>query len=245
MDRRRFLLGAAAVAAGAAAAGGVGRMLQQRFSVGAAREAIVLPTPASAAPATPARADLGIDGVTPFMTTNDAFYRVDTALVAPQVSPDDWSLRITGMVDHPLTFTYQDLLNRPLVERDMTLVCVSNEVGGPYAGNARWLGVPLADLLHEAGVQAGADQLVSRSVDGWTAGTPTSVGARRTRRAGGASGMNGEPLPVNHGFPARLVVPGVYGYISATKWVTELELTTFGAYDAYWAKRGWTPRKVR
>jgi len=238
LDRRRFLVGAAVVTAAAAIAGGAGRALQRRFNVNAAREAITLPAPTSPAAATPAGAALGVVGISPFMTSNDDFYRVDTALVAPQVAPDDWALTITGMVDHELRFSYQDLLRRDLVERDITLVCISNEVGGPYAGNARWLGVPLAELLDEAGVHPEADQLVSRSVDGWTAGTPTAV-VRDGRDALVAIGMNGEPLPVNHGFPARLVVPGVYGYNSATKWVTELELTTFGAYDAYWASRGY------
>jgi DMSO/TMAO reductase YedYZ molybdopterin-dependent catalytic subunit len=238
LDRRRFLLGAAAISVVAVAAGGLGRALQQRFDVSGLRAAIRLPAPRTSAADLPADVDLGVDGITPFTTPNESFYRVDTALEAPQVSPDGWSLRIHGLVDREPSFSYQDLLDRPLVERDITLVCISNEVGGTYAGNARWLGVPLADLLHEAGVQAGADQLVSRSVDGWTAGTPTSV-VLDGRDALVAVGMNGEPLPVNHGFPARLVVPGVYGYNSATKWLTELELTTFGAYDAYWAARGY------
>ena len=142
------------------------------------------------------------------------------------------------MVDNPMELSFEDLLNRELVERDITLVCVSNEVGGQYAGNARWLGVPLKALLEEAGVQDGADQLVSRSVDGWTAGSPTQT-VMDGRDALIAIGMNGEPLPVEHGFPARMVVPGLYGFTSATKWVTELELTTFDAYDAYWVQRGW------
>ncbi|MGZ4680881.1 MAG: molybdopterin-dependent oxidoreductase [Acidimicrobiales bacterium] len=239
LDRRRFLVAAAAISGGAVAAGGVGRFLAGRFDVSAVRSAISLPRPRSAAAPLPPGADLGIDGITPFVTANDGFYRVDTALSAPQVSPADWSLTIKGMVDRRLSFSYDDLLARAdIIERDITLVCISNEVGGPYAGNARWLGVPLADLLREAGVQDGADQLVSRSVDGWTAGTPTRD-VLDGRDALVAFGMNGEPLPVNHGFPVRLVIPGVYGYNSATKWLTELELTTFGAYDAYWASRGY------
>jgi DMSO/TMAO reductase YedYZ molybdopterin-dependent catalytic subunit len=238
LDRRHFLIGAAALSAIALAAGGLGKALQQRFDVSGARAAVRLPQPASAAAPLPSTSEIGIDGITPFVTANNAFYRVDTSLEAPQVSPDGWTLRIKGMVDQELSFSYQDLLDRPLVERDITLVCISNEVGGPYAGNARWLGVPLADLLREAGVQPGADQLVSRSVDGWTAGTPTAV-VLDGRDALVAVGMNGEPLPVNHGFPARLVIPGVYGYNSATKWLTELELTTFASYDAYWASRGY------
>ncbi len=239
LDRRHFLIGAAAISGAALAVGGVGRYLAQRFDVSAVRSAISLPRARSAATPLPTGAELGIEGITPFVTSNDTFYRVDTALSAPQVSPTDWSLTIKGMVDRNLSFTYDDLLARDdIIERDITLVCISNEVGGPYAGNARWLGVPLADLLEEAGVQDGADQLVSRSVDGWTAGTPTRD-VLDGRDALVAFGMNGEPLPVNHGFPVRLVIPGVYGYNSATKWLTELELTTFGAYDAYWASRGY------
>lgn len=239
VGRRQFLIGVAAVGAVAATAGGVGRAMARRFDVGSARAAIVLPTPASAAPALPPAADLGIASLTPFVTPNRDFYRVDTALTLPQVAPDTWSLTVKGMVDRPRSYTYDDLLARPdVVERDITLVCISNEVGGPYAGNARWLGVPLAAILEEAGVQDGADQLVSRSVDGFTAGTPTAV-VTDGRDALVAFGMNGEPLPIAHGFPVRLVVPGVYGYNSATKWVSELELTTFAAYDAYWAARGY------
>jgi DMSO/TMAO reductase YedYZ molybdopterin-dependent catalytic subunit len=237
-DRRAFLVSAGAVAGGVVVVGAVGKGLQGRYSVQGAREAITLPAPASPAAALPAGVDLGTAGVTPFMTPNGDFYRVDTALVPPRVTPSSWSLRIKGMVDNPIELSFDDLVNRELVERDITLVCVSNEVGGRYAGNARWLGVPLATLLEEAGVQAGADQLVSRSVDGWTAGSPVEA-VMDGRDALVAIGMNGEPLPVEHGFPARLVVPGLYGYTSATKWVTELELTTFDAYDPYWVQRGW------
>ncbi len=237
-DRRRFLRQAALVGSGAVVVGAVGRSQQGRFDVSAARANLKLPTAASAAPAVPAGTDLGVAGITPFMTTNADFYRVDTALVAPQVAPESWSLKIHGMVDRELTLSYQDLLDRRLIERDLTMVCVSNEVGGPYAGTARWLGMPLSELLDEVGVQSGADQLVSKSVDGWTAGTPVSA-LRDGRDAMIAVGMNGEPLPVVHGFPARIVVPGLYGYTSATKWVTDIELTTFGAYDAYWVQRGW------
>lgn len=237
-DRRRFLFGAVAIGGGAAAAGGVGRLLQRRFEVGAARDALTLPAPASPAVPTPAGADLGVAGITPFVTPDRSFYRVDTAIVAPQVRPGSWQLRLGGMVDRDLVLSFDDLLSRPMIERDVTLVCVSNTVGGDLAGNARWLGVPLADLLREAGVRPGADQLVSRSVDGFTAGTPVST-VLDGRDAMVAVGMNGQPLPVAHGFPARLIVPGLYGYTSATKWLSELELTTFDAYDPYWVKRGW------
>lgn len=238
VDRRRFLLAGVATGSGALIAGGLGYWLRGRFQVAEARAAVVLPAPASAAPAVGASAEVGVPGVAPYVTPNGSFYRIDTALVVPQVGPAGWRLRVRGMVNRELTLTYDELLARPMVERIVTLACVSNEVGGHLIGNARWLGAPLADLLREAGVQPGATQLVSRSVDGWTCGTPASV-VLDGRDALLAVGMNGEPLPVSHGFPARLVVPGLYGYVSATKWVTDLELTTFEAFDAYWVRRGW------
>lgn len=238
MNRRGFFLSLGVVAGGAALAGGAGRMLRQRFDVAAARAGLRLPPPVSPAAALPKGADLGVDGITPFVTRNADFYRVDTALVVPQVSPTDWELRMHGMVERELRLSFDDLLARPMIERDITLVCVSNEVGGPYAGTARWQGVPLADLLEEVGVDPSADQLVSRSVDGWTAGTPTAL-VRDGRDAMVAVAMNGEPLPLEHGFPARLVVPGLYGFTSATKWLVDLELSTFADFDAYWVRRGW------
>lgn len=192
----------------------------------------------------PAGADLRVPGLSPFLTPDRDFYRVDTALVVPRVNADTWRLRIHGEgVARPLDLDLRELLDRPLVEHDITLTCVSNEVGGPYAGNARWLGVRLADLLREAGVrppsQGGpADQLVARSVDGMTIGTPVEA-VMDGRAALLAVGMNGEPLPFAHGFPVRMVVPGLYGYVSACKWLTELRLTTFAAYDAYWVRRSW------
>ncbi len=237
-DRRAFLASAGMVAGGVVVVGAFGKGLQGRYSVAGARDAVTLPPPASPAAALPAGVDLGTAGISPFITPNSEFYRVDTALQAPRVTPSEWRLSIGGMVDNPIELTFQDLLDREIIERDITLVCVSNEVGGRYAGTARWLGVPLKSLLDEAGVQAGADQLVSRSVDGWTAGSPVQT-VMDGRDAMVAIGMNGEPLPVEHGFPARLVVPGLYGFVSATKWVTQLELTTFDAFDPYWAKRGW------
>jgi DMSO/TMAO reductase YedYZ molybdopterin-dependent catalytic subunit len=200
---------------------------------------VTLPAPASPALPMPAGASLGIDGVAPFTTANAAFYRIDTTLVTPQVDPGTWGLRIHGLVNKEITLTYADLLKRPLRERDITMICVSNEVGGELAGTARWLGVPLLDVLKEAGVKSSANQMVSRSVDGWTCGTPVA-NVMDGRDAMIVVGMNGEPLPVAHGFPARLVVPGLYGYVSATKWVTDIELTTFDAFDAYWVKRGWS-----
>ncbi len=166
------------------------------------------------------------------------FYRVDTALVIPTIDVAAWRLRIHGMVDRELSLTMDELLSRPTVERVITLSCVSNPVGGRYVGNATWIGVPLRGLLEEAGIRPGADQLVSRSVDGMTIGTPTST-VMDGRDAMIAVAMNGEPLPPAHGYPARMLVPGLFGYVSATKWLTELELSTFDAYDAYWVQRGW------
>ncbi|CAM5635805.1 oxidoreductase [Streptomyces avidinii] len=249
MDRRgfgRLVVGAVALSAGA---GYAGRRLGAFGSAGAtaSRADLVLPPPAVPAPPVPAGADLRLPGLSRFVTPNRSFYRVDTALVVPRVDADTWRLRIHGDgVTRPLTLGLRELLARPLVEHDITLTCVSNEVGGPYAGNARWLGVPLADLLREAGVrppsQGGpADQLVARSVDGMTLGTPVET-VLDGREALLAVGMNGEPLPFHHGFPVRMVVPGLYGYVSACKWLRELRLTTFAAYDAYWVRRSWAPR---
>ncbi len=237
-DRRRFLLASGASLVVAAGTGGLGRVLFKRFDVRAAREALRLPGPASPAPALPAGVDMRVRGLTPFVTPNGEFYRVDTALILPQVEPDEWRLRIRGRVANQMTLTFDDLIRRDLVERDITISCVSNEVGGYLAGNARWLGVPLKALLDEAGPSAGADQIVSRSADGWTCGTPTAV-CRDGRDAMLAVAMNGEPLPIAHGFPVRMIVPGLYGYVSATKWVVELELSSFADYDAYWVRRGW------
>ncbi|MFE9850080.1 molybdopterin-dependent oxidoreductase [Streptomyces sp. NPDC005576] len=248
-DRRGFVVAATAAAVASAGAGYVGRRLTASVQAGASasRADIALPVPDSAAPAVPRGADLGVRGISSFVTPNKSFYRVDTALVVPRVDAGRWRLRIHGKgVAHPLTLGYQDLLRRPVVERDITLACVSNEVGGPYVGNARWIGVRLADLLREAGVEAPsrggpADQLVSRSVDGMTLGTPVET-VLDGRDAMLALGMNGEPLPFEHGFPVRMLVPGLYGYVSACKWIEDIELTTFDAYDAYWVKRDWAPQ---
>ena len=239
VDRRRFLLAGAGVAALAVVAGGLGDKLIGRFSVASSRAQVRLPAPAAAAEAVPAGADLRIPGLTPFFTSNSSFYRVDTDLVLPQVSPESWTLRIDGMVDRELEFTFAELLKMPLTENDTTLVCVSDSVGGPYLGNARWLGVPLAGLLRRAGVQAGADQVLSAATDGMTISTPVAT-IMDTEGALLAVGMNGQPLPIAHGFPARMLVPGLYGYVSATKWVTRLTLTTFAKQRAYWTQRGYT-----
>jgi DMSO/TMAO reductase YedYZ molybdopterin-dependent catalytic subunit len=238
-DRRRFLALAAGTAGLAAAGGWAGQVLLSRFSVGRLRAAIALPAAATPAPAVPAGTRLAVAGITPFFTSNASFYRVDTELVVPQIPPDQWTLRVHGMVDRPLELSFGDLLRRPLTEADITLACVSNQVGGPLAGNARWLGASLAALLRQAGVQSGADQILSTSNDGWTAGTPVEA-VMNDPRALLAVGMNGQPLPVAHGFPARMIVPGLFGYVSATKWVTDLELTTFAAQRSYWVQRGYS-----
>jgi DMSO/TMAO reductase YedYZ molybdopterin-dependent catalytic subunit len=237
-DRRRFLRTGAAAAGIAVAAGGLGRLLTSRANAAASRAAATVPMPTDIGSPPPKGADLGVPGVGPFLTPNATFYRVDTALFVPAIDASTWSLRVHGMVDREITLDYDQLLARPMIERDVTLACVSNEIGGPYVGNARWIGAPLADLLREAGVHAEASQIVSRSADGFTIGTPTAV-AMDGRDAMLAVSMNGEPLPLEHGFPVRMVVPGLYGYVSATKWLVELELTTLDAYDAYWIQRGW------
>ena len=239
VDRRRFLLAGAGAAALAVVAGGLGDKLAGRFSVASSRAQVRLPAPGAAARAVPAGTGFRIPGLTPFFTPTSSFYRVDTDLVLPQVSPESWTLRIDGMVDRELVFTFAELLKMPLTENDMTLVCVSDSVGGPYLGNARWLGVPLAGLLRRAGVQAGADQVLSAATDGMTISTPVAT-IMDTQGALLAVGMNGQPLPIAHGFPARMLVPGLYGYVSATKWVTRLTLTTFAKQRAYWTQRGYT-----
>ncbi|GAA0802285.1 molybdopterin-dependent oxidoreductase [Spirilliplanes yamanashiensis] len=231
-DRRAFL--AAAVVVGAGAAGGGALLLRRRSggAITAARQAIDLPAAADAAPPLP-------NGVGPgFVTANADFYRVDTALTLPRIDVDSWRLTLGGMVDQPATFSFADLLDRPLIERHITLNCVSNEVGGPYVGTAKWLGVPLAPLLREAGVRPGADQLVARSVEGMSIGTPVAA-LLDGRDAMLAVGMNGEPLPITNGFPVRMLTPGLYGYAGSCKWLTELELTRFADVDVYWVQRGW------
>ena len=181
----------------------------------------------------------GTPGLTPLVIPNDEFYLIDTALVKPQVDPGGWSMTIRGMVDREVTLTYEELLDRSTTVAPVTLSCVSNEVGGDLVGNAVWQGVPLVELLDEAGVRPGATQIASRSVDGWTCGFPTEA-AYDGRTALVAVAMNGEPLPVAHGFPARLVVSGLYGYVSATKWLSEIELTTLEDFNGYWIPRGWS-----
>ena len=218
-DRRKFLRAGIGVAAGSGIAAVVGQVAGTSTNAEDSRAAVGPLAPARTAPPLPADADFAKLGSPPFITPNPDFYRIDTALVVPQIRTEDWSLRIHGMVDKEVTFSYNDIRNRPLVERRVTLTCVSNEVGGPLISNAAFLGVDLVDLLDEAGVQAGAEQMYATSVDGWTCGTPANVALDPARGAMLAIGMNGEPLPVEHGFPARIVIPGLYGYVSATKWV--------------------------
>jgi DMSO/TMAO reductase YedYZ molybdopterin-dependent catalytic subunit len=241
VDRRQFLFGAAGIGGAAILTGGLGRMLRERFEVGAERDALVLPEAGSVAAALPGDASLGVDGIESFVVPNDDFYRIDTALVVPQVSKDSWNLKIHGLVDNEIEMNFDDLLARPQVERYVTLSCVSNPIGGDLVGNALWQGVLLSDIFEEAGLQDGAEQVVSRSVDGWTCGTPIEA-IMDGRDAMLAVAMNGEPLPARHGYPVRMVVPGLYGYVSATKWVTDIRLTRWDEYDAYWISRGWSKR---
>ncbi|WP_417563443.1 molybdopterin-dependent oxidoreductase [Microbacterium sp.] len=242
LDRRRFFAwtGVAAAAGLAAAVGGTLLQAGARTAQ-AARAALRLPRPAQTAAPIPAGADLQIAGLSPVVTPNADFYRIDTALLVPQVDPAQWSLRIHGMVDHPLTLTWNQLLALPLEESYTTLACVSNEVGGDLIGNAKWLGYPIRNLLARAGPHADADMVLSTSVDGFTASTPLPV-LTDDRAAILAIAMNDAPLPTEHGFPVRMVVPGLYGYVSATKWVVDLEVTRFDRATAYWTDQGWAPR---
>ena len=240
-NRRLFLQGSAA-AAGVAVVGGFGgRALQHaRFDASKARAAVTLPKPVDTAPPLANGTDLGKSSI-PFDTPNADFYRIDTALSIPQIDPKHWQLRIHGMVDKELTLTYDQLFKRPMIERWITLTCVSNVVGGSLISNARFLGVRLADLLREAGIDPKADQLFATSEDGMTIGSPTAV-VMDGRDAMLAVGMNGEPLPIAHGFPVRMVVPGLYGYVSACKWIVDLQATTFESVQAYWVNGGWAAK---
>jgi DMSO/TMAO reductase YedYZ molybdopterin-dependent catalytic subunit len=236
--RRRFIVASGLAVATTAIGTVAGRQLAERYNVAKARAALRFPAPAVPAPPLPPGTDLRIQGLNSFITSNGDFYRVDTALLLPEVDPAGWQLRIHGMVRREISITFAELLKRPLTEDYVTLTCVSDPVGGPYVGNAKWLGASLAALIREAGPLAGADQLLCTSVDGFTSGTPLQV-VLDGRDALLAVAMNGEALPVAHGFPARMVVPGLYGYVSATKWVTDIEVTTFASASAYWVARGW------
>jgi DMSO/TMAO reductase YedYZ molybdopterin-dependent catalytic subunit len=238
VSRRRFLTLASTVAAGAAATASAGRFLVGGFDVDAARDALSLPAPGRTRDLpVPDSASFDVEGLTPYVTSNEDFYRIDINLELPRVDPATHVLRIHGMVDQELRIPLPDLLRRDLLEIPLTMTCVSNEVGGQLVGNALWLGVPLRELLDEAGVDPDADQIVGRSVDGYTGGFP--VEAAYDRDAMVVVGMNGQPLPLEHGFPLRLVTPGIYGYVGSTKWLGEIEVTRFDAFDQYWVPRGY------
>ena len=241
--RRKFLAWTIAVGAASAVAAVTGQLLASASSaVDTAREKLKLPPPVSPTPAPPPGVDLQIDGLTPYVTSNVDFYRIDTALQVPMIDPATWTLQITGMVQKPFQINYAELTAKPLVEHLTTLTCVSNEVGGDLAGNALWLGYPIRELLAEAKPLPGADMVLSKSQDGWTASSPLSALTDPNREALLAIGMNGQPLPIEHGFPVRMVVPGLYGYVSATKWVTSLRVTRYAEEQAYWTPLGWSPR---
>jgi DMSO/TMAO reductase YedYZ molybdopterin-dependent catalytic subunit len=246
IDRRKFMVAVGGTTATAAVAGFGGELLiKKRFRanppVAAARPPAAKVTPPRIVKQKPlpVQDSLNIPGLSPFYTPNAKFYRVDTSLTIPQVSAATWQLRIHGMVDNPMTITYDQLAQMPMIEHDVTLTCVSESVGGGYIGNARWQGTLLADVLRKAGIQSGADQIVMRDVNNMTIGVATDP-VMDGRKSLLAVAMNGQPLPAAHGYPVRVVVPGLYGYVSATKWVVDMELTTFGAFNAYWVRQGWS-----
>jgi len=220
---------------------GASKQVSKRHSVAKLRQAVTLPKPTSQAAVLPAGVDYKVADLTPFITDNGDFYRVDTAIVVPQVNPNTWQLKVKGMVKTPIAITYADLLAMPMIERDVTLCCVSNPVNGPYISNARWLGVRLKDVLDQAGIDPRADQLFCSSVDGFTSSL-SAAAALDGRDSMIAVGMNGDVLPSEHGFPARLVVPGLYGYVSACKWISSIKATTYGKDHAYWTQRGWAAK---
>jgi DMSO/TMAO reductase YedYZ molybdopterin-dependent catalytic subunit len=237
-SRRSFLIRSGTVAAASVVAGVAGRSLLEASGGPPSTGSVTVPR--AAQPATlPSGTALDVDGITPIVVPNDRFYRIDTALLTPSVDVNSWRLTIKGMVDRVTTLSYADLAELPIVEQFVTIACVSNEIGGNLVGNAKWTGVRLRDVLEIAGVQAGATQLVGRSVDGWTAGMPTAWVMDPAREPMIALKMNDELLPKAHGFPARLIVPGLFGYVSATKWLSEIELTTWDAFNGYWVPLGW------
>jgi DMSO/TMAO reductase YedYZ molybdopterin-dependent catalytic subunit len=241
VERRRFLLGGAGITAIALASAALGQALGQRASQAvAARSAVRLPKAAQVVAIDPG-AQLDIKGITPYIMPNADFYRIDTALVVPQLDTASWSLRVYGMVEREVTIDWATLLTKPMQNALVTLMCVSNEIGGNLTGNAVWTGWPVRELLKMAGPKPGADMVLSTSSDGWAAGTPLSA-LTDDRNALLAIAMNGQPLPFEHGFPVRVVVPGLYGYVSGTKWVTSLKVTTFANDEGYWTPRGWSAR---
>jgi DMSO/TMAO reductase YedYZ molybdopterin-dependent catalytic subunit len=243
VERRAFLAWGVTAAAVAVVVGGASRFGSAAMQAAvAARRAVRLPAASTTAAPVPAGASLDVPGITPYITPNADFYRIDTALRVPSVDPSQWRLRVHGAVEREVEVTWDELLALPLEEHHATLSCVSNEVGGDLIGTALWLGYPIRHLLERAGPHAGADMVLSRSVDGFSAGTPLDVLQDEGTAALLAVGMNGEPLPPEHGFPVRMVVPGLFGYVSATKWVTELEVTRFADAQGYWTPRGWSER---
>ncbi|WP_458111913.1 molybdopterin-dependent oxidoreductase [Arthrobacter sp. R1-13] len=240
--RRAFFAATGITAAASVMATAGGRLLgAARSNIAQARQSLQLPKPATAAPAVPAGVQSAVPGVTPWITANNDFYRIDTALSVPEINVEDWELRVHGLVEQEVRLTFQDLLDAELIESHVTLTCVSNPLGGNLAGNAKWLGVPLRDVLKMARPQPGADMVLSTSEDGFSASTPLEV-LQDDRDAMLAIAMNGEPLPLEHGYPVRMVVPGLYGFVSATKWVVDLEITRFADSKAYWTQRGWSER---
>jgi DMSO/TMAO reductase YedYZ molybdopterin-dependent catalytic subunit len=238
--RRRFIGTSLAVIGAAMVGGALGRTLLERGGVAGTPQVGAIPDPTATAPPPPGGATLDVAGLTPLVIPNRDFYRIDTALLVPRPNLASWRLRLSGLVDRPFELTYDELVALPLFEQYVTIACVSNEVGGDLVGNALWTGVRLKELLDRAGVRPEATQIVGHSVDGFTAGFPTVHALADDRESMVAVGMNGEPLPANHGYPARLIVPGLFGYVSATKWLTEIELTTLEAFDAYWVPLGWS-----
>ena len=241
MARRSFLRLVGITSATAIVVGLGARVMNgSAAAVSAIRAAVKLPRPATVAPAIPAGAELDVPGISPLITPNEDFYRIDVALQVPKIDPSTWELRITGLVDTPISMTYEEILALPLEEHIATIACVSNTVGGDLIGNATWLGYPIRDLLARAGPDPTADMVLSSGPDGFSAGTPLEVLTDPGRAALLAVGMNGEPLPTEHGFPARMIVPGLFGYVSATKWITTMEVTRFADAEGYWTPRGWS-----
>lgn len=238
LHRRELLKTIGFIGVGSLAAVTTGNFFRSHASAQLQRINIILPKALKFLPPPPTDPALTVPGLSKLFTPNGEFYRIDTAIIVPNINIDTWRLRIDGMVDNPTEFTYKELTDRPVFQLDDTIACVSNEVGGNLVGNARWLGIRLDDLIKEASLFSSADQVMGHSIDGFTAGFPTA--ALDGRDAMIAIGMNGEPLPIDHGFPARIIVPGLYGYVSATKWLTRIELTRFDKAEGYWIPRGWS-----
>ena len=239
LSRRGFVLKAGGVAVAALAVGAGSRLFgQARSSVEYSRRLLKLPVSEGTLPT---GVEVDATALASWRTPNASFYRIDTALVVPTIDLNAYQLRIHGMVDREITLTYRDLARRTMTESWTTICCVSNPLGGSLIGNAWWSGVRVAELLAEAGVQPGANAVLQTSQDGWNCGTPLSA-LTDDRNAVLALAMNGQPLPVEHGFPVRMIVPGLYGYVSATKWVVDLEVTTYDRFSAYWTQRGWSAK---